>query len=111
MRAYATDLTQAFDLENLKDWKNCRLNELAVEATQINEERLLDLVRKAQTKWERLAPASRRRKAACLKSFLQWLYENEITRKNLAFKVILTQSVAKLPRFLSVDEAIALLQR
>ena len=113
-RAYSTDLAQAFDLKNLKNWKNCNLDQFIDNAAadkRVDEQVLIGLLRRAQSGWDGLAPASRRRKAACLKSFLSWLYENQITVTNLAFKIVLTKIPQKIPRFLSVDEIISLLKR
>ena len=64
---------------------------------------------KAIHSWRDLSSASRNRKAACLKSFLGWCFENELIDEPLAEKIPLPKTQRKLPHFLSVDESMALI--
>lgn len=115
LRAYKTDLAQAFELKELKSWNFCN-NQTTIKQSHLaqisdNEAQdLLKICRNAQSRWENLSPASRNRKSACLKSFLKWLYEEGFIEKNLSHRLILTKRQKKLPRFLSVDEIVALLK-
>lgn len=81
--------------ENSKEWSDIKL---------------LDAAKAAQRGWSELAPASRNRKASCLKSFFSWLYSEGYTEKNLAEQVTAPKVPHKLPHYLSVDEAINLLK-
>lgn len=116
LRAYSSDLAQAFELNELKNWNFCKVtpDKEAIQELKkpryINEKLLLKRIYSAQNKWEKLSPATRNRKGACLKSFFSWLYENEYSERNLSHHITLTKRQQKLPRFLSVDETLALLQ-
>lgn len=75
-----------------------------------NEDELLRLARQAMKSWSDLATSSRNRKTACLKSFFKWLFQEEHIDRDLASSLICPKPQAKLPHFLSVDEALALVQ-
>jgi site-specific recombinase XerD len=74
------------------------------------DELLLTLIPTALTGWSGLAPASRQRKGAVLKSFFGWLYSEKLINRNLADRVQLVKVPTKIPHFISVDEAVALLR-
>ena len=74
----------------------------------ISLELLRTLLRKAQNLWAGLSPASRNRKSACLKSFFKWLLNEEIISEDLAAQVVCPRVPVKVPHFLSLDEALAL---
>lgn len=91
IRAYSRDLSQALEgVENLQDF-HARIHEI-------------------QLRWKGLAPASRNRKAATLKSFCTYLFEEKLIDTDWSRKVISTKTHQKLPHFISVDEAWVLLQ-
>ena len=71
---------------------------------------LLELLRKAQEKWAVLSPASRNRKIACLKSFFKWLLAEEYLDDDLSAHLISPKVPERIPRFLSLDEALALIK-
>lgn len=107
VRSYRVDLGQAFGVVTAPDHEISRLpipNRLALSDAEI-----LGRCRQALTFWSDLAPASRNRKAATLKSFLHWLHEKELIGKDLAFQIHAPKVPQRLPHHLSVDEAAALL--
>jgi integrase/recombinase XerC/integrase/recombinase XerD len=57
-----------------------------------------------------LSPAARNRKAACLKSFLNWLFEKRLITRDLALQIHMPKVPHRLPHHLSVDEVQALLK-
>lgn len=93
-RGYNLDLKQAF--QNIPD--------------NSSEKELLSGLRSFQTQGQHYSMATRNRKAATLKSFLNWLYENRLISKELAPQIIAPKVPQKIPHFLSVDEAIAVLK-
>lgn len=95
IRSYQLDLRQAF-LE-----KNSNLH--------INEDQISEYCRKAQNIWGKLSLASRNRKSASLRSFLHWLYQEQITQKDWASQIQSPKVPQKVPHFLSIDEVLALL--
>lgn len=74
------------------------------------ENEILTHLRKHQTSWQKYSPATKNRKAASLKSFLNWLYETKQIQKELAPQIICVKVPQKIPHFLSVDEAVAVLK-
>lgn len=108
LRSYRVDLGQAFDLLTAPDSEV--LSTPLPTRLGLTEDQLLAACRLAMTNWSRLAPASRNRKAACLKSFLNWLFEKQIISRDLALHVHGPKVPHRLPHHLSVDEATALLK-
>lgn len=119
LRAYAVDLEQAFGLK-----KFGRLRVLADEdgaspvVFQSNgksplpilaPEMLLRTARTAQSHWGELSPASRNRKSACLKSFFNWLFKEGWIDLDLGSQITAPRVPVRLPHFLSLDEALALM--
>lgn len=94
LRSYTIDLFQAFGSSPEKTY---------------NEVELLSLSRKAQAKWGPLSLASRNRKSATLKSFLGWLYREGYIESNLSESIKTPKVQKKIPHFLSLDEALALI--
>ena len=73
--------------------------------------RLLETrIKKSFKKWARLAPATRNRKYACIKSFLKWLFIKGLIDKDLQVSIRLPSLPHRLPYYLSVDEALCLVQ-
>jgi site-specific recombinase XerD len=68
------------------------------------------LVREVQDRWATLSAASRNRKLAVLRGFLRWLFEHRHVPEDLSLRLIAPKVPQKLPHFLSVDEALALLK-
>ena len=60
--------------------------------------------------WANLSPASRNRKGAVVKAFLKWMFAKGWIEKDLQALVRLPSLPHKLPVYLSVDEALCLVQ-
>lgn len=91
LRAYRRDLSQALEgVQNLQDFR-ARIPEL-------------------QLRWKALAPASRNRKAATLKSFCTYLFAEHYILEDWARLIMSPKVPTKLPHFISVDEALTALQ-
>gem|GEM_PF-470946 len=88
----------------VSDSSNESLNE------KLQSEELLAHCRRALSAWSHLSPASRNRKSACLKSFLNWLLEKQVIDRDLAVLIHGPKVPHRLPHHLSVDEAIALIR-
>ena len=116
LRSYESDLRQAFNLgEKIlpslddPDSDDTSLKRVS-KPPKMNEKALLTACREAQTGWVKLAPASRNRKAACLKSFLNWLYDEGAITRDLSAQIHAPSAPQRLPHHLSVDEVLALIQ-
>ncbi|OFZ20229.1 MAG: hypothetical protein A2Z20_00540 [Bdellovibrionales bacterium RBG_16_40_8] len=122
-KSYASDLNQFLAplgvgtiIFNNEKWllstKNGHLMPPKISKHNINlsSQKLIGLVRLAQKRWASLAPASRNRKSACLKSFFRWLYNEELLRADLGAQIICQKVPQKMPHFLSMDEALSLVQ-
>lgn len=114
LRSYRLDLLQAFELpkdalpsgrENFSNPAPRPPASLDSEA----EDGLLRVCRAAVSRWSTLAPASRNRKAATLKSFLGWLHQQSLISRDLAAQIHAPKVPIRLPHHLSVDEVQALL--
>lgn len=101
LRAYESDLRQLLDLPM----------PLPPQAQSlIKLESLEPRFREGLRKLHGLQPATRSRKVACMKSFLKWLYQEGLTDRPLGLSIRGPKVPQKIPRYLSVDEAIALLK-
>lgn len=99
LKAYKIDLEQAFGVFNGPENQH-----------PLDETRVLARAREALSRWAPLSLSSRNRKAATLKSFFGWLYQEEWTERDLGVHVICPKVPKKLPHFLSVDETLAVLR-
>lgn len=95
LKSYRLDLMQTFG-----DQLNTKI---------LQESHLLSLCRQAQTSWAQLKPASKNRKSSTLKSFLNYLYQNHIIENPLSLKIVAPSVKPKIPRYLSVDEVLSIL--
>jgi integrase/recombinase XerC/integrase/recombinase XerD len=75
-----------------------------------SEEELLSMARAALTRWGNLSPASRNRKSATLKSFFNYLFQEKIISRRLSDLIPAAKVQRKLPHFISIDEAVAVLK-
>jgi len=80
------------------------------ELTPVTTETLLALTRQAQDSWRHLAPASRNRKVACLKSLFNWMYQEGWLKEDISGQLVGPKPGQRLPHFVSVDEAIAVIK-
>nr|WP_295900553.1 tyrosine-type recombinase/integrase [uncultured Bdellovibrio sp.] len=99
IKSYKLDLNQAYNYEDpslsSKSW---------------NEADLLATARGAFNGWAHLSLASRNRKAATLKSFFSWAFDQGLTERDLSLQIASPKVPKKLPHFLSVDEALSVLK-
>lgn len=119
LRSYWSDLRQAFQIPKEAvnpDWGTQKQGNFISEGAafrtkgpSFSEEQLLQQIRRAFSEWAPLSLASRNRKAATLKSFFSWAYEQKLTQKNLAEKISCPKVPRRLPHFLSLDEVMSLL--
>ena len=100
IKHYSLDLRQAFKLD-----KNLQSNQ-----KWANETDLLASVREAFNGWATLSLASRNRKAATLKSFFSWAFDERLTERDLSLQIVAPKVPRKLPHFLSVDEILSVLK-
>lgn len=116
LKNYRVDLIQAFGLQKYgdihisDDLKQIMFIKNDQTEASISEKDLLRICSEAQNRWGQLSLASRNRKAACLKSFLQWGFETEELSENYALKVYCPKVPKKIPHFLSVDEVMSVLR-
>lgn len=110
IKAYALDLAQAFNLNTEQI-----LQDIETESPELpqhllpNEAQLLSIARQAMLEWAPLAPASRNRKGASLKGFFHWLYQEGLIEVDLSLQVYCPKVPVRLPHFLGIDEALALI--
>jgi len=74
------------------------------------ESEILKLIRESQTLWKGLAASSRGRKTACVRGFVKWLFAEQWLDNDLSARLVSPKVSQKLPHFLSVDEALALIR-
>lgn len=74
------------------------------------EDEILQNIRHSQAAWKNLSPSSRSRKTACVRGFLKWLLAEGLIVEDLSLRIISPKVPAKLPHFLSIDEALALIR-
>ena len=97
IKAYALDLSQVFK-SDINSYKS-----------DLNEAEIMDAVRKAFNTWASLSLATRNRKAATLKSFFSWSFQEGVLEKDLSLSVTCPKVPKKIPHFISVDEALAVI--
>lgn len=71
---------------------------------------LTALIKAAQMGWSALSPASRNRKYSVLKGFFSWLETENLVEESLSELVQTPKVPRKMPHFISMDEATALLK-
>ena len=86
------------------------LKEAPATAYLTSDDALLRVMREAQNSWSNLSLSSRNRKAACLKSFLNWLFQERHIERDLNFQIHAPKPPIRIPHFLSVDESIAVIK-
>jgi integrase/recombinase XerC/integrase/recombinase XerD len=75
-----------------------------------SENQIITHLRKAQTSWQKLSPATRNRKAASLKSFLNWMFQKSYLSTDLSLRIQTPKVPQKIPHFLSPDEVLSVLK-
>lgn len=110
LRAYRGDLAQAFGVEISLEKAMEGQQGIPAALPSDRETQLKELTRRAGTTWSGLQPASKNRKTATLKSFLHWLQSEGLIQNDLGSRLHSPKVPIRLPKHLSVDEAIALVQ-
>jgi site-specific recombinase XerD len=75
-----------------------------------SENQILAQLRKAQTSWQKLSPATKNRKAASLKSFLNWMFQKSYLSSDLSLRIQTPKVPQRIPHFLSPDEVLSVLK-
>lgn len=70
----------------------------------------MKLIRESQSLWKNLAASSRGRKTACVRGFVKWLFAEKYVEDDFSTRLVAPKISQKLPHFLSVDEALALIR-
>lgn len=91
------------------DEQNCEILTESVQPCLVEVGLIKGLISQAQEQWRPLAPSSRGRKLAVIKSFLKWLYQEQWLAEELGSQIHSPRLPVKIPHFISVDEVIALL--
>jgi integrase/recombinase XerC/integrase/recombinase XerD len=86
-------------------WKKNSAGESSDLSTEIQK-----LIRESQTAWKNLAASTRGRKTACVRGFVKWLFAEKYLADDLSSRLVSPKVSQKLPHFLSVDEAMALIK-
>lgn len=76
---------------------------------EMNEAQLWNYTRLGMNQWSSLSLSSRNRKVATLKSFFNWLYQEQIIKKNYANSLVCPKVPKKIPHFISVDEVLSVI--
>lgn len=118
VRAYRLDLRQAFVLSDNQmptvdeifqtQKAPSALSQRTAQALHFTED-LLEICRKAVSRWGPLSAASKNRKISTLKSLLGWLHSQGLIDRDLAGLLHATKVPYRLPHFVSMDEVLALL--
>lgn len=75
-----------------------------------SEKEVIPQLRKGLTKWQNLSPATRNRKSAALKSFFNWMFQKSYFQEDLSLRIQTPKVPAKIPHYISADEAISVLK-
>jgi integrase/recombinase XerC/integrase/recombinase XerD len=121
IRAYATDLGQAWSLSTevrmkigngMSDFtyenSDHFCHNTQIMPKKLDEHELLRQAMEALKGWSSLSFATRNRKAATLKGFFHWLNAMGFLEQDLSHRVPSPKVPSKIPHFLSLDEVIAL---
>ncbi len=76
----------------------------------IAQNHLVSWVREAQGQWAHLSLSTRQRKASVAKSFLHWLFLENLTKQDFSHQIVAPKVPVKIPHFISVDEALQCLK-
>lgn len=118
-KSYALDLFQAYSALGVPHykWNAERMQFDAGQTAEPNlpcfpctEDQILRASIHAQGRWSHLSPASRQRKSATLKSFLKFLFRENLTLRDLSSQIVLPRIPRKIPHFISVDEVVSVIK-
>lgn len=94
----------------LRSYKNDLKHAFPGPPPNMPEKDFISYIRNHITSWSHLSIATRNRKAACLKSFFNWLYETNQISQEIAPLINCPKVPQKIPHFISPDEAISVLK-
>jgi site-specific recombinase XerD len=103
LRSYRSDLLQA--VRSIDDFQHPNQAK-----DKLDPEFLQKLLTRASKNWSKLSLATRNRKLAVLKSYFKWLHQKGEIEKDISLKIQLPKVPLKVPRYLSLDETLALLK-
>ena len=86
------------------------VNDLNLVKLPFLKELLEKKIKMSIKKWNKLSFATQNRKYACIKSFLRWLFVEDLIDKDLQVNIRLPKVPHRLPHYLSVDEALCLIK-
>jgi len=109
IRAYTLDFSQFLECDPVIFSRMSPANTQS--KWSFHENSILNLAREAQKRWSNLSPATRNRKTATLKGFMKWLHENRFLEKDLSALLPLPKVPEKIPRYLTLDEAMNLVRK
>lgn len=119
IKTYALDLFQAYGALGVphyiwniekKQFDTRQTAEPSLPNVGSTEDQILRASINAQGQWSHLSPASRQRKSATLKSFLRFLFRENLTTRDLSSQIALPRIPRKIPHFISVDEVITVIK-
>lgn len=100
LKSYQTDLKQFFGNDIEKENKI---------TPHLLEDYLKKKINTKMMKWRHLSSASQNRKLASIKSFINWLFDNDHIKTDIRFLFKSSKLVQKIPTFLSVDEIFSII--
>ncbi|MFP5518471.1 MAG: tyrosine-type recombinase/integrase [Bdellovibrionia bacterium] len=109
LKAYALDLSEAFQLGKVRVPE---IEAFAAGQASLESSRLFEQL-PAKSEWclpRQGAASTRNRKIAALKSFFRWGFEEQIFEQDYGLHLSCPKKQKKLPHFISVDEAMSVLQ-
>lgn len=111
VRAYQIDFKQFLVVDSLMEKeRTAGANSSLSPLDSARESRIFELAKQAQRRWSDLHAASRNRKTATLKSLLSWMHREGLIKRDLAAALASPKVPVRLPKHISVDEAIVLMR-
>ncbi len=111
LRAYKSDLCSFFGFEKADEQGLSKAlpSVFVKNKTQLESDIKL-LIERGANQNSKLAPSSRNRKMAVVRSFIKWLAEQEYIKEDFRYLYPTGKSVFRVPSFLSVDEVFVILK-
>ena len=113
LKAYKTDLYEIFGIKKRKKEPIRPPRPKLIPALKNKKhftQNIQAVIKAGLTRHFQLAPASRNRKMACVRSFVKWLNEEGYIDEDFRFIFKTVKTAQKIPSFLSVDEIYAILE-
>lgn len=114
LRAYEKDLSlflgESKKVKTPKDSEKCPKSSPKAAEVDLKIVNLKQRISNFQGEMAHLSLATRNRRSSTLKSFFRWSFEQKFLSQDLSLQIHAPKVPQKLPRFISADEAIALLK-